>query len=290
MRFSIIRYNIYNQRKEGDTMSNLKIHLKYQSLIDKYNILKEELARLIETKDYLIEHKGIKLETHYINKIGKYEYKIFEIETQILRTHRKIQMIQAKINHQEKIDEEEIEKQLDKEYKEYMDKLKIMAENIRTAKEISNLRDLSIEESKELKRLYIEIAKELHPDLNSNITEKEKVLWQRAKDAYEMGDLDLLKIFYEMAMENENIEEINSMEELRGKINFFKNKIYTISMEIETIQNDFPFNQETFLMNEEKVTEKQEELKAKIEIAKLILEMTEKELLELLPSKNSYLN
>lgn len=61
-------------------------------------------------------------------------------------------------------------------------------------------------------------------------------------------------------------------------------------MEIETIQNDFPFNQETFLMDEEKVTEKQEELKAKIEIAKLILEMTEKELLELLPSKNSYLN
>ncbi len=43
-------------------------------------------------------------------------------------------------------------------------------------------------------------------------------------------------------------------------------------------------------MDEEKVTEKQEELKAKIEIAKLILEMTEKELLELLPSKNSYLN
>lgn len=94
-------------------------------------------------------------------------------------------MIQAKINHQEKIDEEEVEKQLDKEYKEYMDKLKIMAEDIRTAKEISNLRDLSIEESKELKRLYIETAKELHPDLNSNITEKEEVLWQRAKDAYE---------------------------------------------------------------------------------------------------------
>jgi len=47
MRFSIIRYNIYNQRKEGDTMSNLKIHLKYQSLIDKYNILKGEVARLI---------------------------------------------------------------------------------------------------------------------------------------------------------------------------------------------------------------------------------------------------
>lgn len=133
-------------------------------------------------------------------------------------------MIRAKINHQEKIDEEEIEKQLDREYKEYMDKLKIMAEDIRTAKEISNLRDLSIEESKELKRLYMEIAKELHPDLNSNITEKEEVLWQRAKDAYEMGDLDLLKIFYEMAMENENIEEINSMEELRGKIKFLKIK------------------------------------------------------------------
>ena len=83
-------------------------------------------------------------------------------------------MIRAKINHQEKIDEEEIEKQLDREYKEYMDKLKIMAEDIRTAKEISNLRDLSIEESKELKRLYMEIAKELHPDLNSNITEKKK--------------------------------------------------------------------------------------------------------------------
>ena len=42
-------------------MSNLQIHPKYQSLIDKYNILKEELASLIETKDHLIEHRGIKL-------------------------------------------------------------------------------------------------------------------------------------------------------------------------------------------------------------------------------------
>ena len=33
-------------------------------------------------------------------------------------------MIQTKINHQEVVDEEEIEKQLDWEYKEYMDKLK----------------------------------------------------------------------------------------------------------------------------------------------------------------------
>lgn len=271
-------------------MSNLQIHPKYQSLIDKYNILKEELASLIETKDHLIEHRGIKLQTDYINKIGKYEYEFFEIETKILRIHRKIQMIQTKINHQEVVDEEEIEKQLDWEYKEYMDKLKMMAENIKIAKEISNLRDLSIEESKELKGLYIEIAKKLHPDLNSNITGKEEALWQRAKDAYEMGDLDLLKIFYEMAMENEKVEETNSMEELRGKIKFFKNKIYTISKEIETIQKEFPFNQEAFLMDEEKVEEKQEELKEEIEIVKLILEMSEKELLELLPSKSNYLN
>ena len=54
-----------------------------------------------------------------------------------------------------------------------------------------------------------------------------------------MGDLDLFKIFYEMAMENEKVEETNSMEELRGKIKFFKNKIYTISKEIETIQKNF---------------------------------------------------
>ena len=140
-------------------MSNLEMHPKYQFLIDKYNILKEELAYLIEIKDYLIGHKGIKLEADYINKIGKYEYKLFKIKTKILRTRRKIQMIQAKINYQEEIDEEEIEKQLDKEYKEYVDKLKMMAEDIKIAKAISNLINLSIEESKELKGLYIEIAK-----------------------------------------------------------------------------------------------------------------------------------
>ena len=43
-------------------------------------------------------------------------------------------------------------------------------------------------------------------------------------------------------------------------------------------------------MDEEKVEEKQEELKEEIEIVKLILEMSEKELLELLPSKSNYLN
>lgn len=271
-------------------MPNLEIHPKYQCLMDKYNILKEELARLIEVKDYLVKHKRIRLEGEYINKVGKYEYKFFEIETKILRTYRKIQLIQAKINHQEGIDEEEIEMQLNREYKEYMDKLQMMAEDIRAAKEIINLGKLSEREASELKKLYIEIAKTLHPDLNPNITEKEKILWQRAKDAYEIGDLELLKIFHEMAMENKKVEEIDSMKELRDKVEFFQDKIYDVSMEIQDIKKDFPFNQEAFLMDEEKVKERQKDLRAQIDTVELILEMSEKELLELLPSKNNYLN
>lgn len=81
------------------------------------------------------------------------------------------------------------------------------------------------------------------------------------------------------------VEEIDSMKELRDKVEFFQDKIHDVSMEIQDIKKDFPFNQEAFLMDEEKVKEKQKDLRAEIDTVELILEMSEKELLELLQVK-----
>ena len=102
---------------------------------DNLNALRSELAKLISDRD-ISEHTVKKnLEALYITKIGKNEYELISFECQAARLKRKIELIQAKLNHAEVVDLTVVEKQLDEEYKEWQEKMDKMISDIKFQEE-----------------------------------------------------------------------------------------------------------------------------------------------------------
>jgi len=197
-------------------------------------------------------------------KIGKLEYAVYEIQIKILRTKRKIEIIQSFLNREQKYDLVEIEKQLDIEHKEYTQKLLDKQKEIDAArlKKSSAGKLLSDEESSELKKLYTQIVKKLHPDINPNTTEQEHSQFNDAVEAYKNANLSELRIIYLLLEKTipSSTDTQNTMEKLTAKKEMLINEKSYLKNEIEKIINTFPYNKKELLLDENKMKEKIDEL------------------------------
>ena len=156
-------------------MNDIIINPEYDDLLSLIQQIETELSELVHDRDRLLYHICPKLQTEYMLSVGKLEYAVFEYQCKILRTKRKIDIIQAFINREQQYNIAEIEIQLDREYRKYTGKLLEKQKEIESArlKNSSYGKLLTEEESSELKKLYTLIVKKLHPDINPNTTEKQ---------------------------------------------------------------------------------------------------------------------
>ena len=127
----------------------------------------------------------------------------------------------------------------------------------------------------ELKRLYRQIVKKLHPDINPNATEEEKRLLDEAIKAYADGDLERIREISEMLDEGGYGERFEDTEEgiagLKRLLERLREQKEKLEAGIRDIMNSFPYNVRDFLEDEDAVRAKQDELKKKIESCKRIL-------------------
>ncbi len=235
---------------------------------EKIEKLKLEISMLILEKDnlFLVECKNI--ETEYLLKFGELEYKIHKLQCDISRVNRKIQLIQIKKNRQELINKktlEDIEIILDKEFEEYLQKLSELIEQMRLAVARNSCEKLSQDDIKELKKLYREIVKKIHPDVNSNITEGHLLLFQQAVNAYESGDLDQLRIISFLVSEEDNIElEFNTNTTLEKEKERLENIVIDINNRINLIKKSIPYIWRDIVTNEVKTKERKQELELQV--------------------------
>jgi curved DNA-binding protein CbpA len=136
---------------------------------------------------------------------------------------------------------------------------------------LSNL--ASPERSSELRKLYRQMAKQLHPDVNPNLTDEQQQIWHTIKDAYQAGDLEKLKaleLIYEKQLKAADAarQEL-SEEELQLKIEVLKEGCKVLNEQIKLIKTEFPFTIEANIKDEEWVATEQEKLKAEIEALQL---------------------
>ena len=96
-----------------------------------------------------------------------------------------------------------------------------MASDIDVANYLEDCEKLTTEETVELKKTYRAIVKLIHPDVNDNLSEEQKALWNRVTDAYETGNIEMLKVLYELALDNEAIENTENMDD-KSKLIYLK--------------------------------------------------------------------
>lgn len=228
--------------------------------------LRTELSMLVLERDSLLLIECKNIEAAYMLQLGSLEYKVYEAYCLYLRLKRKAELIQSRVNRQERIDLSAIDCYLDEEFAEYQAHLDEQIRKMNEAIDRNNAKSLSQEDTAEIKKLYRSIVKALHPDLHPDFTEEKKELFHKAVTAYENGDLRTIQIISAMVIED-NISDfhIDAIESLRQERERLISLLSSIRNDILVIKAKFPYTMKEILNDPSKLTARKNELENLLE-------------------------
>lgn len=246
--------------------STIILFPEFATLKTEVEKLRTELSMLLLERDELRLVICKNIETAYMLALGSFEYKAYEWHCKVLRIKRKIDIVQAKKNRQERIVLAMIDEQLNEEFAEYQQQLDEQIEKMNEALEHNKGKPLSAEENKEIKKLYRNIVKALHPDLHPDITSSQIQLFQNAVQAYEHGDLASIRIISEMVVEPDIPDQSEDvMTVLLKEKERLTKSLEFIRKQISEIKSEYPYTMKELVQDPVQIAEKKAELEELIE-------------------------
>lgn len=244
--------------------------------------MRTELSMLLLERDELKHVICKNIEMEYMLKLGSLEYKEYELQCDALRLKRKIELIQAKKNRQEKIILSEIDRILDAEFDEYMKQLEEQIKKMNEALKRSESQILTDEEAKELKKLYRQIVKALHPDLNPDVSEAKLNLFENAVQAYKNGDLATLRIIAGMVGDESPELHMDSMAQLASAKKYLEESLEAIRKNIKKIKSEYPYTLKAIIEDELATERRKQELEESIKNYKELISIYNQRIEEML--------
>ena len=251
---------------KNKSANEIILNLEYENLKNELLKKRTELSMLVLQRDELKYVICKNIETKYMLELGSLEYCLYQSECIIMRLKRKVELIQMRINRQEKIDVSVIDKLLDEQFREYQQKLEEKIKKMNEAIERGNGEVLTEQQVKELKKIYRAIVKALHPDLNPNVTKQQIKLFQNAVTAYKNGDLQTLRIINEMISNNHSEDDnTDNIEKMRDELIRLDRMISSINGDVEKIKSEYPYTMKDILFDKEQLNQRKQELKDNID-------------------------
>ena len=116
--------------------------------------------------------------------------------------------------------------------------------------------------------MFKQFAKQLHPDVNPDLTTEQMELWHKIKDAYKYGDLEQLKVFqvvYEKELNQLKTQAAALTEaEILLRNDVLKEGIKILYEQVNEIKLQYPFTIEEQIRDEEWVEKEVEKINEQI--------------------------
>lgn len=229
------------------------------------NIKVKQYIDLVLKRDAL-QREQVVWGMEYFKEFGEQILENFQIEIECIKTKKALSFCQEKRNRFLPIIQSELDARINGLMQDYYEKLEDM----------SNLLDvegtyIGEVEAIKIKKLYHNLAKKMHPDLNPDIANNEKLmrLWQEVVSAYRCNNYDKLlelSAIINNELDDEEEQEIENVDE----------KIAELLKEIEDIKSTNPYQYKYLLQDEGLKEEKRKELtEEKQELIEYLAELQE---------------
>lgn len=223
--------------------NEIEISPLYTNLVLEIEAIRKEYSILWEEKDRLENQLKPLLLIKFNLELGHTILAYMNMHLYFLKLKRKIELLQMHINQNRQVNMNEIESSLYAEFQEWISQISKLEKDIRVARQ-TTFDFLKPEDSIRLQEIYRKLVRILHPDLNKNITENQKILWNRVQDAYKNLDLEGLLNLEILAGSEELISEISSLEVLTKKKEKLWNQFQILTKSVDEVKKSFPLDLE----------------------------------------------
>ena len=242
---------------------------EFKKLELQYIMLKEQVANQLEMLANLREKVGPNIKADYMMKIGQFETRVYELKVEINRWKRRFTLRQQALNRGEKPDYLAIEAQLDKEFASYIEEIKKRVAEINQASLRFHCGKMTDQETAELRYMYLNAVKKLHPDLNPSLPESAVDLWNQIQLAYTNEDWDQFRFLcglvdHVVSGERKFDASKDGIELLRESILKLRERSADIAAKTAELQSTVPFTYEVLLEDEDLVAARQQQLRDQI--------------------------
>lgn len=243
-----------------------------KELLDSLNKLKAGYIASLNSLELMKNWGRTQLEALYATRIGVFKIEILELQIELKALKKKIQLCHQYINRNQTPLFDEIEAQVEKMVKAVHGEIHQEKEKVAFGKAVlSNLS--SPEESIEMKKIFRNIAKVLHPDVNPDMSQEQLEIWHLFYAAYKEGNLDKLKalevVYADDIMKFQKENEEISEEDILLQTAMLKQGILELEEQIQELNGEFPFTIADQIRDDEWVEEQQTLLKKEIEELKV---------------------
>lgn len=231
-----------------------------QEILTNLQHVKSGYISLLNEVEVMKNWGKVQLEALYSTQIGKYEIELLELQIELKALKKKIQFAHQAINLGGYPDFKQIEATVAEITRQAYAEITTAKDKVALGKAVlSNLS--SPEDSVELRKVFRNIAKALHPDINPNLTPEQQEVWHQFHAAYKTGDLERFKaleiVYAEVVHAAEREPKELSDEEMLLQTTTLKNGIVELGKQKKKLESEFPFTLSENLLDEDWLAEKQ---------------------------------
>ena len=248
-------------KEQGDTA--IIISPEYEKMLREVTRLRNKVIELVLEKNELLYKKKPELLNIYMSCIGVLENKLYELRMESIRIRYITELMRLNSNLSKKVDVKEIEEKADSF-------LPVSLPEEENGEEVPEQEAVEEEiDPDELKLLYRNVIKLLHPDIGMEDSLACERLLKDAIEAYEYKDVQVLKTIYQALKELGEKELITGhcadlISDLEKRIVKLKDERVNLEQSLKDIKGKFPFDQEKFLTDPDRVSKKQRKLEKDI--------------------------